>query len=97
VFARPARGDIGNAPRQAVRLPGRQNWDLTLSKILAGRAGRGLQFRAEFYNVFNTRQWTAVDTVARFDPRGAQVNSRFGQVIAAADPRIMQLSLRAMF
>ena len=97
VFARPARGDAGNAPRQAIRLPGRQNWDITVSKMLAGRAGRGLQLRAEFYNVFNTNQWTAVDTVARFDARGAQVNGRFGQVIAAADPRIVQLSIRAMF
>ena len=97
VFARPARGDAGNAPRQAIRLPGRQNWDLTVSKILAGRPGRGLQLRAEFYNVFNTNQWTAVDTVARFDGRGAQVNGRFGQVTAAADPRIVQLSMRAMF
>jgi hypothetical protein len=97
VFVRPARGDAGNAPRQAVRLPGRQNWDLTISKILTGRPGRGLQLRAEFYNVFNTNQWTAVDTVARFDARGTQVNGRFGQVIAAADPRIVQLSIRAMF
>jgi hypothetical protein len=97
VFARPARGDAGNAPRQVIRLPGRHNWDVTVSKIVAGRQGRGVQLRAEVYNLFNSRQWTMVETVARFDPQGRQVNARFGQVTAAADPRIVQLSLRAMF
>ena len=97
VFARPARGNAGNARRHPIRLPGRHNWDVTLSKMVAGRPGRGLQFRAEFYNFFNINQWTAVDTVARFDARGNQVNTRFGEVTAAADPRIVQLSLRAMF
>jgi hypothetical protein len=97
VFSRPAKGDQGNAGRQVIRLPGTQNWDVTLSKMLAGRAGRGLQFRAEFYNLFNINNWTAVDTVARFDTQGNQVNTRFGQVTAAADPRIIQLSLRLMF
>jgi hypothetical protein len=96
-FARPARGDEGNAPRHPIRLPGRHNWDVSVSKILTGRLGRGVQFRAEFYNIFNINQWTAVDTVARFDAQGRQVNARFGQVTAAADPRIIQLSLRAMF
>lgn len=70
VFARPARGDAGNAPRQVVRLPGLQNWDVTLSKVLYGRVGRGPQFRAEFYNIFNKRIWTTLDTVARFDAAG---------------------------
>jgi outer membrane receptor protein involved in Fe transport len=65
--------------------------------MVAGRPGRGVQIAAEFYNVFNITQWTAVDTVARFDRQGNQVNARFGQVTAAADPRIVQLSLRAMF
>lgn len=97
VFARPARGDVGNATRQVIRLPGLQNWDVTLSKMLVGRVGRGLQFRTEFYNIFNINNWTAVDTVARFDAQGNQVNTRFGQVTAAADPRIIQLSLRLMF
>jgi hypothetical protein len=96
-FARPARGDEGNAPRHPIRLPGRHNWDLSVSKMVAGRPGRGVQIAAEFYNVFNITQWTAVDTVARFDRQGNQVNARFGQVTAAADPRIVQLSLRAMF
>lgn len=56
-----------------------------------------MQFRTKFYNIFNINNWTAVDTVARFDAQGNQVNTRFGQVTAAADPRIIQLSLRLMF
>ena len=39
-FSRPARGDFGNAPRQMIRLPGSQVWDLTFSKNFPmGRGG----------------------------------------------------------
>jgi Carboxypeptidase regulatory-like domain/TonB-dependent Receptor Plug Domain len=96
-FARPPRGDAGNASRAVVRLPGGSNWDLTLSKMLFGRQGRGLQFRAEFYNAFNQVVWTNVNTAARFDPQGTQVNAQFGQVISTASPRVIQLAVRAMF
>jgi hypothetical protein len=35
--------------------------------------------------------------VARFDAAGNQVNTRFGQVITARSPRIMQGSVRFTF
>jgi hypothetical protein len=96
-FARPAKGDEGNGGRAVIRLPGYNTTDLNLSKMLVGRQGRGLQFRAEIYNAFNQVVWTAVNTAARFDTTGAQVNAQFGQVTAAANPRIVQLALRVMF
>jgi hypothetical protein len=68
------------------------NWDLTLSKMLVGRQGRGVQFRAEFSNAFNQVVWTNVNTAARFDPQGNQVNAQFGQVISTAGPRVIQLA-----
>jgi hypothetical protein len=49
------------------------------------------------YNAFNHPQWLDVDRVARFDATGKQVNTRFGQVISARAPRIMQASLRFIF
>ena len=97
-FSRPAKGDAGNAPRQMVRLPGSQTWDLTFSKNFPwGSGNRRIQFRAELYNAFNINVWTGVDTVARFDTQGNQINPTFGRVTTAGDPRIVQLSLRFAF
>ncbi|PYT25584.1 MAG: hypothetical protein DMG57_24770 [Acidobacteria bacterium] len=38
-----------------------------------------------------------IDTTARFDPAGNQVNGRFGQAIASRPPRIVQLGLLLTF
>jgi len=98
VFARPARGDPGNAPKDVFRRPGRNNWDVTLFKNLPiKREDRVLQLRWELYNVFNHAQFNAVNSTARFDPAGAQVNGLFGQATSAFTPRIMQVSLRFRF
>ncbi len=97
-FARPAVGEVGHDKRQMIRLPGSRNVDFTLSKnVPLGASHRRLQFRAEFYNAFNITNWTAVDTAARFDALGNQINPTFGQVTAAGDPRVIQLSLRFAF
>jgi hypothetical protein len=49
------------------------------------------------YNMFNHTQFSEVDTNARFDPAGNQVNARFGEMTAARTPRIMQFALRVYF
>jgi hypothetical protein len=97
VFARPARGDYGNAGRTLFRLPGVNNQDISLFKNFPIRERASVQFRCEMYNAFNHTQFAGVDTTARFDPQGRQVNSRLGQVISMRTPRVMQLSLRANF
>jgi hypothetical protein len=51
----------------------------------------------ELYNAFNHTQFSGVDTTARFDAAGDQVNTNFGRVTAAREPRYMQLSLRVTF
>ncbi len=97
-FARPARGDEGNASRRAaIRLPGTASTDLGFTKTLVGRSQFRMQFRADLYNAFNQVIWTTVNTTARFDTTGAQVNAQFGQVTAAANPRVAQLGLRFLF
>ena len=97
VFARPAEGTIGNAPKDVFRGPGINNWDLTLVKNFPIRDRARGQLRWEAYNAFNHTQWSGVNTVATFNPRGQQVNSLFGQVTSARDPRIMQLAVRVSF
>jgi hypothetical protein len=51
-FATPIRGTFGNAPRNYFNGPGIKNWDLMLGKNFR-REKTNVQFRAEFYNVFN--------------------------------------------
>lgn len=98
VFARPARGDAGNAPKDVIRGPGHNNWDLSLVKNMpVGSEQRHFQFRWEMYNAFNHTQFSGCDNTARFDPQGNQVNARFGQITSARSARVMQASLRFTF
>ena len=96
--ARPARGEFGNAGKWAFRNPGIHNWDMAVFKnIPLGGKARALQFRWEAYNVFNHTQYAGVDTTARFNPAGQQINATFGRVTSARPPRQMQASLRIQF
>jgi len=97
-FARPARGNAGTSPKDVVRGPGINNSDITLFKNIPLASGqRRLQLRWEIYNVFNHTQFSTVDSAARFDPQGNQVNARFGQVITTRAPRVMQVAARVVF
>jgi hypothetical protein len=98
--ARPTRGEFGNIGKTVFRNPGIHNWDMTLFKnIPLGRGDNApkLQFRWEAYNVFNHTQYADVDTTARFNPAGQQVNATFGQITSTRPPRQMQGSLRFQF
>jgi hypothetical protein len=97
VFARPAVGTIGNAPKDVFRGPGINNWDLSLFKNFPVRERASFQLRWEMYNAFNHAQFSSVDATARFDASGKQVNTRFGAITADRDPRRMQGSLRFTF
>jgi len=97
-FGRPAVGTYGNAPKDVVRGPGINNWDLSLFKgFPLGSESRMLQLRWELYNAWNHTQFSAMDTSARFTPDGKQANTRFGALTAAREPRQMQLSVRFTF
>jgi hypothetical protein len=93
------RGDIGNAPKDAVRGPGRSNIDMTLFRNFnLGSEQRVLTFRWEVYNIFNHTQFNAIDTNAIFNPAtGQQTSLTFGQAIGAYPARQMQFSLRLRF
>jgi hypothetical protein len=96
--ALPGKGDPGNAAVDLFRGPGTNNWDMTAFKNIPIKGERAsLQIRWETYNTFNHTQWSAVNSAARFDASGNQVNSLFGTVTAARSPRVMQGSLRFQF
>ena len=97
-FGPPAVGTFGNASKDVIRGPGINNWDIsTFKNIPLPWEKLKLQFRGELYNAFNHTQYSAFDTAARFDQKGAQTNAGFGQFTAARQPRRIQLALRANF
>ena len=101
IYSRPlcttATNCWGDTPRNSVRGPGRQNWNISLFKnfMFSESRGSNLQFRAEFFNIFNHPQWFA-DTING----GVSTNfgaSNFGAITTAYDPRIIQLALKLYF
>jgi hypothetical protein len=99
-FAPPADGTYGDSPRAPMRMPGRNQTDLALSKNFYPWGDSRLQFRADLINAFNHTQFSGVDaacsaattlTLNRCDIGGTDT---FGQVTAARAPREVQFSLK---
>jgi hypothetical protein len=97
VFRVPAAGTIGNAAKYLLRGPGINTWDISLFRNFRVRERFNTQFRCEAYNAFNHTQFSAVNSTARFDATGAQINAAFGQYTDARRPRYIQLALRLSF
>ncbi len=98
-FVKPgARGDIGNTPRNVLRLPGVVNLDLAFFKNFRLGEKLGVQFRWETYNLFNHTNFRDIDATVVFDANGVQPStSTFGVPASARSPRVMQGSLRFSF
>jgi hypothetical protein len=92
VFAAPGPFEFGTSPRTLpdVRGDGPQNFDLSFFKNFPFSERWTMQFRAEFFNVFNTPQFG--------EPNGAFGNPQFNRVNTQANnPRDIQLALRLSF
>lgn len=88
-FAQPAPFTFGNTPRTAgyIRSHGTFNTDASLQKYWQlGREDTRLQFRAEFFNLFNRVQFYAPNTTFG-DPN-------FGKVTGALPARSIQLGMK---
>jgi hypothetical protein len=99
VFAVPAVGTYGNAPRDVFRGPGINNFDMSIFKNIPVYKDRArLQLRFEAYNAFNHTQFSGVNTSAIFNTAtGQQTNAAFGSVTSARGARVGQASLRFIF
>lgn len=97
VFQMPAVGTFGNAAKTLIRGPGVNTWDIAVFKSFSIAERARAQFRCEMYNAFNHTQFSGLDTSARFDAQGRQVNARFGEFTSARPARTVQLGLRASF
>ena len=83
-------GEIGNAPRTVCCGPAVINFDFAFHKTLLLTERKNLEFRTEFFNLFNHTQF--------FNPDGdASGGATFGLVNRARDPRLIQIALRLAF
>jgi hypothetical protein len=88
-FTANALGTFGNSGRDNLRGPRFFNTDLSVVKNTKITERVSLQFRAEFFNVFNNVNFRPPTTNA--------ASAQFGRISAAADPRILQFALKLIF
>jgi hypothetical protein len=97
-FTDPPFGSFGNAARNSVQGPGYQIWDFSLFKNFPISERIKLEFRAEFFNVFNHPNLQ----FAKSGPQNS-INTttfgtpEFGFLTAARDPRQIQFALKLSF
>ena len=83
-------GRIGNSPRTICCGPRISNTDFAVLKTIGLSETRRIDFRAEFFNIFNHTQF--------FNPDGNfSDGAQFGQIAQARDPRLMQFALKFFF
>jgi hypothetical protein len=81
---------FGNSPRNNLRNPGDQQWDLALFKNFTLAGEHKIQFRVEIFNFPNHPNLNG--------PNGDITNSNFGRIITkSGDRRDIQLALRYLF
>jgi hypothetical protein len=95
-FAAPAPGELGNANRTPLSGPGFVNTDFSIIKHFVPREGMRLDFRTEFFNLFNHPQFGA--------PGGNGTGADFAfpatfNVInyTVNNPRVIQFALKLAF
>jgi len=95
-FAIPDVGTLGNLPRNSIVGPGTRVVDLALTRVFTVGTSRTLEARVESFNAFNWFR-PAVDNNPLQAPIVTVNSQTFGQVLEAADPRIMQFALKFGF
>jgi Carboxypeptidase regulatory-like domain len=89
LFSKEALGQLGTANKRMFHGPGINNWDMALLKDTHLTESKLLQLRFEFFNIFNHAQFQS--------PTGSILNSTFGYVTNANDPRIGQVAAKLIF
>ncbi len=87
-FAAPA-GEYGTASRDSLKGPGTVSVDASLSRIVTFGGSRSLEARVTANNVFNTVQYSGIDTTEN--------SANFGEVTSAAAMRTLLVQARFRF
>lgn len=88
-FSFPAPGTFGNAGRNILDGPGYQNVNASLVKNTALTERVNLQFRAEFFNLFNHPNFNLPDNFLG--------SPTFGVISSAREPRHIQFGMKLLF
>jgi hypothetical protein len=102
-FSLPAPGQIGNLGRGEVRGKSITNVDFSVNKNWRMRERYNLQFRAEFFNLFNHPNFVGFDTALNFQGNrtqsnyGRAQNAAFGTLNASQNHREIQFGLKFNF
>jgi Carboxypeptidase regulatory-like domain len=88
-FALPTASTYGNAPRGSIASPAYRNADLNVARTFTLPHEMDLQFRAEFFNVFNHPNFGL--------PNVTFGTTSFGTISSALDPRDTQFALKLNF
>src|SRR5713101_3925329 len=95
VFTQPPGGQTGNVSRNLFEGPGQTNVDFAAMKSFAIGESRRIQFRADFFNLFNHPQFNLPSSNIQFQG-GAVTSSTVGTIGSDSNrnPRLIQLALR---
>ncbi len=85
-------GEPGTSKRRFFYGPGQDNYDMAVAKNLSFTESKNLLFRVEAFNIFNHAQFFGPQAVD-----GTIGSSTWGQVVNAAQPRILQGALKFSF
>jgi hypothetical protein len=90
---------FGNAGRNIVRGPGLQNWDFSVFKMFPIREQMRLEFRSEFFNIWNhvNPVFEPVGLIGE-EPQPLEFGTpQFGFPQGARDPRFIQFAMKFYF
>lgn len=98
-FGLPAAGTAGNVGKGQFIGPGFWNWDMGIFKNIPLSDRVSFQFRTEMFNTFNHTNFStdATGSRAKSPVQANPASTSFGQIQAAADPRIIQLAAKVVF
>ena len=95
-FREPGLLQFGNSGRNVLQGPGTRQLDFSAFKEFPFNESRRLEFRAEFFNIFNTPQFN--------NPNGTLGSAAFGTITSAGSPisfqrtsRQIQFGLKILF
>jgi Carboxypeptidase regulatory-like domain/TonB dependent receptor len=88
-FQQAQPGTFGNLGRNTLLGPAFQQWDFSALKTIPIHENVHMQFRAEFFNIFNNVNFVL--------PNNDISSPNFGQITAAQPGRIVQLALKLLF
>jgi hypothetical protein len=90
--------DWGSTGVGIIRGPGQANTDFSITKTTRIGEGQTIQFRSEFFNLFNHSQFALPINAGNFNQSLFPSSANFGLITATSvSPRLIQFALRVQF